>query len=164
MSSTNLRGPCLQVLLRGFHFHLLRGDTYAKSNVLNQIFIVDRVAKPKIARGENDAWSKNMHVLSERPNVYCKISGMVTEANWSAWTETDLQLYFENVLSSFGASRPMFGSDWPVLTLASSYERWIALVARMLQLLTDSEANEITHGTAEKAYDLSAQETVLRFT
>jgi L-fuconolactonase len=123
----------------------------------HQIFIVDHIAKPRIALGEIETWSRDIASLSRRPNVYCKLSGMVTEAEWSTWTDAELQPYFETVLAAFGPSRLMFGSDWPVLTLASSYERWIATVARMLLPLSDREAEEIMRGTAERAYNLAAR-------
>jgi L-fuconolactonase len=121
----------------------------------NQVFILDHIAKPHIASGEIETWAKHIHALSERQNVYCKLSGMVTEAEWSTWTEAQLRPYFEAVLSAFGPSRLMFGSDWPVLTLASSYGRWIETVTRMLRQLSDEEADNIIRRTAEHVYGLT---------
>lgn len=127
----------------------------------NQVFIVDHIAKPRIASGGIKAWGNDLYALSERPNVFCKLSGMVTETEWTAWTESQLQPYFDTVLSAFGPSRMMFGSDWPVLTLASSYGRWIDTVAHMLARLSDGEAQNVMHGTAERVYGLTLRQASL---
>jgi L-fuconolactonase len=121
----------------------------------NQLFIVDHIAKPPIASGDIERWGRELHALSERPNVFCKVSGMVTEADWSSWTETQLKPYFDTVLSAFGPSRMMFGSDWPVLTLGSTYGRWIDTVTQMLTSLSDEEAKDVMHRTAARVYGLS---------
>jgi L-fuconolactonase len=121
----------------------------------NQVFVVDHIAKPRIASGDIETWGNDLHALSERQNVFCKVSGMVTEAEWIAWTESQLQPYFDTVLSAFGTSRMMFGSDWPVLTLGSSYGRWIDTVAHMLARLSDEEAMDVMHRTAIQVYGLT---------
>jgi L-fuconolactonase len=119
-----------------------------------QIFIVDHIAKPQIEARNISPWRENLSELARRENVYCKISGMVTEANWSTWTEDELNSYFEIVLEAFGSARLMFGSDWPVLTLASSYERWLQTVERAIAGLSVHERRQILHDTAVKAYGL----------
>jgi len=121
----------------------------------NQVFIVDHIAKPHIDLGEIKTWGKDLHALSERQNVFCKVSGMVTEADWTSWTESQLQPYFDTVLSAFGPSRMMFGSDWPVLTLGCTYGRWIDTVAKMLARLSDEEAEDVMHRTAARVYGLT---------
>ena len=120
----------------------------------NQIFVLDHIAKPHIAAGEIEPWSRQLYALSERQNVCCKISGMVTEADWQQWTETQLEPYLETILSAFGSSRLMFGSDWPVLTLASSYGRWIGAVGQVVERLSDAEAADIMWRTAQRVYGL----------
>lgn len=120
----------------------------------NQMFILDHIAKPRIADGEMAIWNKHLRALSERQNVACKISGMVTEANWQDWSEDHLAPYIEAVLSAFGSSRMMFGSDWPVLTLASSYDRWIGTVGRIVERLSAAEAEDIMWRTAQRVYGL----------
>lgn len=122
----------------------------------NQIFVVDHIAKPQIFSGDIEIWASDLHALSERQNVFCKLSGMVTEADWTTWTQSQLQPYFDTVLSAFGPSRMMFGSDWPVLTLASTYGRWIDAVAQMLAPLSDAEAEDVMHRTAEQVYGLTS--------
>jgi L-fuconolactonase len=121
----------------------------------NQIFVLDHIAKPRIADGEIATWSKQISALSERQNVFCKISGMITEAIWQRWSEAQLEPYFDTILSAFGSSRLMFGSDWPVLTLASSYACWIDIVGRMIQRLSGAEAEDIMWRTAQRVYGLT---------
>jgi L-fuconolactonase len=120
----------------------------------NQIFIVDHIAKPRIRDRLVSPWQENIWELARRQNVYCKLSGMVTEANWSSWTESDLQPYVESILESFGPRRVMFGSDWPVLLVASSYKRWVNAVRHMISSLSTDEQDRIMGGTAREAYGL----------
>ena len=82
-------------------------------------FVIDHIAKPLIAEGEMEPWAAGLAELAKRPNVYCKLSGMVTEANWTGWKPEDLKPYLDRVLEWFGEDRVMFGSDWPVCLLAS---------------------------------------------
>jgi L-fuconolactonase len=119
-----------------------------------QIFVVDHSAKPQIGDGKITQWRIDIQTLSQRENVFCKLSGMITEADWSSWTTAQLRPYFDVVLEAFGPSRLMFGSDWPVMTVASRYEDWIAVVSEMLEELSDDEANLVMHGTATRAYRL----------
>lgn len=144
-------GLCYDLLV--FAVHLPQTIEFVDRHP-NQIFILDHIAKPCIVDSEIATWSKHLRILSERQNVFCKISGMVTEADWQHWSEAQLQPYFEMVLSAFGASRLMFGSDWPVLTLASSYGRWIDAVGRTIQRLSDAEAGDIMWRTAQRVYGL----------
>jgi L-fuconolactonase len=92
--------------------------------------------------------------LAKRPHVYCKVSGMVTEADWSTWTPEKLKPYFETVLGAFGPRRLMFGSDWPVATLATTYQRWVDTVKAWIAPLSAAERERILAGTAVEAYQL----------
>jgi L-fuconolactonase len=120
----------------------------------HQIFVLDHIAKPRIAAGEIAPWSEQIHNLAQRPNVYCKLSGMVTEANWSAWTPALLEPYFDVVLNAFGPSRIMVGSDWPVLNVASNYGEWWQVVMGWLTSLTSEERAQIEGATAARVYRL----------
>jgi L-fuconolactonase len=120
----------------------------------NQIFIVDHIAKPSICKKVLAPWRQQLTELASRPNVYCKLSGMVTEAHWDLWTEQDLAPYFEIVLQAFGCERTMFGSDWPVVNLASSYEEWLGVAQRALSQISEEERAWIFARTAIAAYDL----------
>ena len=120
----------------------------------NQVFIVDHVAKPRIKDRLLSPWRERMRDLARRENVYCKLSGMVTEADWNAWAESDLQPFIETVLECFGPGRVMFGSDWPVALVACTYKHWIEVVERATALLSLSERNRLFGGTAKEAYQL----------
>ena len=119
-----------------------------------QIFVLDHVAKPRIKEGLLEPWQTNITQLAQRPNVYCKVSGMANEADWGAWTEEQLTPYFDKVFSVFGPQRLMFGSDWPMCLLATSYERWFRLVEQYVARLSDSEQERFWDGTAVEAYRL----------
>lgn len=121
----------------------------------NQIFILDHLAKPRIRDRAVSPWKENIVELARRPNVYCKISGMVTEADWKTWTDDCLSPYIETVLEVFGPKRLMFGSDWPVLTLASSYKRWWETFWAAIEQLTTEEREWILSRTAVEAYRLN---------
>jgi len=120
----------------------------------HQIFILDHIGKPLIKDRILSPWRKNIQELAKRENVFCKLSGMVTEANWHAWNEEDLRPYFDAVLEAFGSDRLMWGSDWPVLLLASSYKRWMDVSLRMISELSTSEQDLILGATATKVYGL----------
>jgi L-fuconolactonase len=120
----------------------------------NQIFILDHMAKPRIREGMMSPWKENLTELARRENVFCKLSGLVTEASWQSWTEADLDPYLQVVLTAFGAKRVMFGSDWPVLLLGSSYKRWVDTVRRGISHLSEYERERIGGKTAIEAYRL----------
>ena len=121
----------------------------------DQVFILDHVAKPRIRDGVLPPWRKNIRELARRANVYCKVSGMVTEADWHSWSEEDLSPYIETVLEAFTPKRIMFGSDWPVENLASSYRQWIDTVRGAIAQLSSAERERILAGTAIEAYGLA---------
>ena len=121
----------------------------------NQIFIMDHVGKPRIRDRALSPWRENMRDLARRPNVYCKLSGMVTEDDWHQWSYDSLRSYMEIVLAAFTPKRLMFGSDWPVVTLASSYRRWIDNVSIAIGQLSIEEQEWILSRTAIEAYKLA---------
>ena len=120
----------------------------------NQVFVLDHIAKPRIREGVLEPWRTNISRLAERPHIFCKLSGMATEANWDDWNSDTLKPYFDYVLEAFGPSRIMFGSDWPVLNLAGSYPAWVEIVDQWLSNLSKTEANAIRRDTAIRAYGL----------
>ena len=121
----------------------------------NQIFVLDHIAKPRIAENQMEPWAKNIRALAQRPNVYCKLSGMVTEANWSSWTEATLMPYFDVVLEAFTPRRLMLGSDWPVCLVATQYADWFALLRRVIARFSVAEQQSILSGTAREAYSIA---------
>ncbi len=95
----------------------------------DQPFVLDHLAKPPIALGAMNGWEEDIRRLAQAPTVYCKLSGMVTEADWQHWQLTDLRPYIDVVYDAFGPDRLMLGSDWPVCTLAGSYAQVIDVIA-----------------------------------
>lgn len=120
----------------------------------NQTFILDHVAKPRIRENRLSPWRENLRELARRPNVYCKISGMVTEADHRTWTPPQLRPYLDVALEAFGSRRLMFGSDWPVCLLACGYRRWFQIVREFATKLTPDEQDRIFGITAIEAYGL----------
>jgi L-fucono-1,5-lactonase len=120
----------------------------------NQIFILDHIAKPRIKQGAISPWKENLTELARRENVFCKLSGLVTEASWQSWTGANLDPYLQVVLTAFGAKRVMFGSDWPVLLLSSSYKRWVDTVRHGISHLSEHEQERILGKTAAEVYRL----------
>lgn len=120
----------------------------------NQIFVLDHIAKPRIKDDAFEPWNKNLRELAKRENVYCKASGMVTEADYETWTEAQVRRYFDAALEAFGPKRLMFGSDWPVCLVACGYARWHKLVSSWIQNLSQPEQDRILGGTAIEAYKL----------
>ncbi len=121
----------------------------------HQIFVLDHIAKPNIASNQFAAWDFGIRALACHENVFCKLSGMVTETDWHRWTSADLWPYFETVLDAFGPSRLMIGSDWPVLTVASSYQRWWDTVEAWIAPLSHSVRMEIEGGVATPVYQIN---------
>ena len=119
-----------------------------------QRFVLDHLAKPLIKHGEMEPWASDLRRLAEFPNVYCKLSGMVTEGDWQAWTAEQIAPYIEVGVECFGAERLMVGSDWPVCTVAGSYLRTMNVVLDFLRGHPDAERDAILGGTAAKFWRL----------
>ena len=119
-----------------------------------QMFVLDHMAKPKIAANAMEPWRTQIKELSLRENVACKVSGLVTEADPLGWTSEQLHRYVEAVLESFGPDRIMVGSDWPVLSARCDYARWWKLIEQWITPLSVDERSKITQGTARRIYNL----------
>jgi L-fuconolactonase len=120
----------------------------------DQRFVLDHCAKPPIASGEVEPWATGLRELAKRPHVCCKLSGLVTETDWQQWTPANLEPYWRVVLEAFGPDRLLFGSDWPVALLATSYQRWVDVVTGWVAPLSASEQDAIWSGTASRVYSL----------
>lgn len=136
-----------------FEHHLAQTLQFADRHP-NQIFVVDHIAKPRIREGAMWPWAAQISELAMRENVYCKVSGMATEADWNHWTISHLRPYFDVVLSAFGPERLMFGSDWPVLTVAGGYPKWITVFRALIHELSEHEQAQICANTAIAVYNL----------
>lgn len=117
--------------------------------------VVDHIAKPRIAAAELSPWKENMRSLAEYPNVYCKLSGMVTEADWHKWKPDDFNTYLDVVFEAFGTNRLMIGSDWPVCRLAGEYDEVMVIVENYISQLSQDEQAAILGRNAIDFYQLS---------
>jgi L-fuconolactonase len=120
----------------------------------DQPFVLDHCAKPVIVKDAREPWASRMRELARRPNVVCKISGLVTEADWQRWTAAHLEPYWRVVLEAFGPERLLFGSDWPVSLLASEYQRWVDTVSEWTAPLSAREREAIWGENAVRVYSL----------
>jgi L-fuconolactonase len=119
-----------------------------------QMFVLDHVAKPRIKENQLEPWRSNLTELARRENVFCKFSGLVTEADYHAWTPAQLRPYWDAALESFGPARLMFASDWPVCLAACEYHRWREVVGEFAAELSASEQEQVFGYTAKRAYNL----------
>lgn len=150
---TALRGAGLVYDILIFERHLPQAIQFVDRHP-SQTFVLDHIAKPRIAERLLEPWRQRMIELARRENVYCKVSGMVTEAQWESWKEEDLRPYWEVVLEAFGPHRLMAGSDWPVCLVASTYTRWFDVIERWAAPLAPGERDRILGGTATEVYGL----------
>ncbi|MDZ7690769.1 MAG: amidohydrolase family protein [Balneolaceae bacterium] len=118
-------------------------------------FVLDHIAKPDIADQKIDAWEQDIRELARHPNIYCKVSGMVTEADWKSWTPDDFKPYLDVVFDAFGTKRLMFGSDWPVCTLAAKYREVYKLVSDYTETCTEKEKADFFGENAIRFYGLN---------
>ena len=127
-----------------------------------QRFVVDHLAKPDIARGELESWRTDLKALALHENVYCKLSGLVTEAAWGNWHSELFRPYLETALEAFGADRLMIGSDWPVCTLSASYRETMGIVSDFADELSGDERDGILGENAAQFYGVSAAAVAAR--
>lgn len=120
----------------------------------NVQFILDHIGKPDIKNQVFEPWKQEIKTLAAFPNIYCKISGLATEADHEAWTPTDLQPYIEHVIDCFGFDRVIYGSDWPVSTLATDYPRWVQTLQEAVLGCTPEALKKLFHDNAVKFYKL----------
>jgi L-fucono-1,5-lactonase len=117
-------------------------------------FVLDHLAKPAIAAGEWEPWASRVGELAGQPNVSAKLSGLVTEASWSDWSAEQIAPYAKHAVDAFGPDRLMYGSDWPVCTLAASYEQVWELANTLIADLAPAERDAILGGTAARVYGI----------
>jgi len=117
--------------------------------------VIDHLAKPPIARNEIKEWSQALESVVKFPNIYCKLSGLVTEANWTTWQTDDLRPFVDRALELFGVERMMFGSDYPVCLLAASYDRVLDAFQEILKDLSEDDREKIFSRNAAKFYRLN---------
>jgi L-fuconolactonase len=121
----------------------------------DQPFVVDHLAKPRVRTKEIESWSRHIRTLAGNQKVYCKISGLITEADWSHWEVEDFYPYLDVVFEAFGPDRLMFGSDWPVCLLAGTYQQVIGIVDDYTRNLKPAEKENIFGNNAARFYRLT---------
>jgi L-fuconolactonase len=120
----------------------------------NQRFVLDHIGKPKISYTILEPWKSLIKELAQYPGISCKVSGMVTEADWNNWKKEDLLPYLDTVFEVFGPERIMFGSDWPVCTVVASYEDVVQIVSDYLDQFSDEDQKNIFGNNAQQYYHL----------
>jgi len=145
------RGLCNEMLVLP---HQLESFLAAAREVPEACFVLDHLAKPPIAAGDWQPWADELSALAKNDNVVAKVSGLVTEADWSTWTPRQIRPYVDHALSVFGPDRLMYGSDWPVCTLAASYGRVVDLAEDLIGELSTDEEVAVFGGNATKIYKL----------
>ncbi|WP_329292047.1 amidohydrolase family protein [Streptomyces sp. NBC_01455] len=134
--------------------HQLPGCVRAAMDHPELTFVLDHLGKPPVAAGSLDPWAGHVRALAALPNTVGKLSGLVTEADLAKWTVDDLRPYTETALAAFGPGRLMFGSDWPVCTLAASYAQVVAATEELTDVLDEGERADVFGGTALRVYRL----------
>lgn len=134
--------------------HQIQDAIWLVSHHPDQKFVVDHLAKPNIREKEFNSWSAQMKELASHTNVYCKLSGMVTEANWDKWTNEDFKPYLDFIINHFGTNHIMYGSDWPVCLLAASYHKQLNILEEFLRTFPSSEIDKIMGENAIRFYNL----------
>lgn len=119
-----------------------------------QKFVIDHIAKPLIKEGKTDEWKKEIQAVAKHENVWCKISGLVTEADWKVWKPANFTPYLDVVTEAFGTKRILFGSDWPVCLVAASYNQTLGIVKDYFANFSINEQNAFFGGNAVNFYRL----------
>ncbi|MCK0156482.1 amidohydrolase family protein [Cellulophaga sp. F20128] len=140
-----------------FPIHLEATIQFIKAHP-NQKFIIDHIAKPYIEKKEINVWKSHMQALSTFDNVWCKVSGMVTETKWHTWKYEDFEPYLDVVFESFGTNRVLFGSDWPVCLLSASYVEVKGIIDQYISKFSEQEKNKIMGKNAIAFYGIDIQQ------
>jgi L-fuconolactonase len=133
--------------------HLVHATKFAQ-RFPNQKFVIDHLAKPFIKDHLIDQWEKDIQRIAHHENVFCKISGLVTEADWKNWKQKDFTPYLDVAFNAFGADRVIYGSDWPVCLVASSYQQQLSIVNDYLHSFSESEMKKVMGINAQNFYNL----------
>lgn len=136
-----------------FPKHLKNAVAFVKK-IPQQPFVIDHLSKPNFKKGDFSQWEKDIRSIASFPNVYCKISGMVTEADWKNWEENDFEYCLDVVTEAFGINRLMFGSDWPVCLLAATYQETANIVHRYYSKFSLTEQEKFWSKNAIDFYHL----------
>jgi len=120
----------------------------------NQKFVIDHCAKPAIRQKEIETWKKEIREIAAYPNVYCKLSGLFTEAKWKEWSPGEFYPYLDVVFEAFSVDRLMFGSDWPVVLVSGIYVQWKSLIEKYMETYLDDDKEKVFGLNAQQFYNL----------
>ena len=140
-----------------FPTHLANTIEFVKQFSDKQIFVVDHIAKPLIKDGIVSPWKEDIAALAKFPNVYCKLSGMVTEADWNTWKPENIRPYLDVIMEAFGPERILIGSDWPVCLVAGKYSEVMQVVIDYISTFTEKEQALMLGENAAKAYRITCE-------
>ena len=121
-----------------------------------QKFIIDHCAKPAIKNKNISEWEKGIQEISQNKNVYCKLSGLTTEADWNTWQEKEFHPYLDVVFENFGIERLVFGSDWPVVLISGGFSKWKILLENYMRGFSKEEKEKVFEGNAIEFYNVNA--------
>jgi len=136
------------------YHHQLKPALEFVSKFPQQKFIIDHCAKPDIKTKSIDEWARLMRAIAKHENVYCKVSGLLTETNWKTWSAKDFYPYLDVVFEAFGADRILFGSDWPVMLLSGIYVQWKSLLEKYMENMTEEDRLNVFGENATRFYNL----------
>jgi L-fuconolactonase len=145
------RGYTFDLLLN--YQHLSLAEAFLKYSDPQRL-VIDHIAKPNIKDKRIKQWAKDMKAIAKYRHVRCKLSGLITEADWNKWKESDLTPYMDALFEAFGTNRIMYGSDWPVCLLAGTYEKQLSVVTNYISKLTTYEQKKIMGLNAQRFYNL----------
>jgi L-fuconolactonase len=134
--------------------HQLEEALWFVNQFPDQQFVIDHIAKPTIVKNDRTQWGKYLRAMATLPNVNCKLSGMVTEADWKNWKYTDFVPYLDSVFSFFGVNRVLYGSDWPVCLVAGSYKQQLGIIEQYITSFSYSEKQLVMGENATRFYNL----------
>ncbi len=136
------------------YHHQLKPALEFISKFPDQKFVIDHCAKPDIANKKIDEWKSLMQEIAKHPNVYCKLSGLFTEAKWKQWSPNEFYPYLDVVFESFGTDRLMYGSDWPVMLLSGIYVQWKSLLEKYMENFDEEHRQKVFGDNAIRFYNL----------
>lgn len=136
------------------YHHQLKPALEFISNFPEQKFVIDHCAKPDIRNKKIDEWKMLMQEIAKHPNVYCKLSGLFTEAKWKEWSAGDFYPYLDVVFEAFGTDKLMFGSDWPVILLSGIYVQWKSLLEKYMENFSEEDREKVFGANAMEFYSL----------
>jgi L-fuconolactonase len=160
MLNPNFRRGIAALQQNGFTYDILIFPDQLKfsnqlvASIPAQKFVIDHIAKPYIKKKEVEEWKNDIEQIAKNENVYCKISGMVTEADWKAWKKEDFKPYLDVVVNAFGMNRVIFGSDWPVCLVAASYQKMLEIVQDYFSAFSKEEQEQFFGLNAIRFYNL----------